>query len=1289
MARLESVAVGGFYPTPPHLVPRIARLLTADTSKFSVAIALDPCAGDGAALEALVNALGDPTNVKLYAIEMEKTRHAALATRLRASECFTAEALHGDAFHADIVCDSDSGGASVLYLNPPYDLDRVHGRLEQRFLDRFASKLTAKGVLVFVVPHYALSASAELLAREFEHIQCYRFPDDDFAAYKQVVLYAVRREHPLLQADTSVIEGVRAWAADAATCPVLPYVTDVVSAYSLPLRRHHQAFSTWAMQTLDLGALLTKVRPWVHAARGNTHRHIEAIRPALPPSELMQRVYPIAVPPRPAHIAAGMASGIFNGARVEPDPPPKDAAPKPKTLAPSAPLPALLVKGVFDREYKTIEEKRNKDGDIKGLVQVQQPKMVVTVLDLSTYRYHTLKTGSEATAGPVTVESMTVADLLDNYAGSLMTVMERQCPVLYDPRYDADKVTLAPSPRKLFNAQAHAARACVRLLENDQTPVLLGEIGSGKSSVSIVAARTVGAKRVLILCPPHLLAGWTEQLTAIAPDCDVHILKDVNDLWALRSRSASSVKPFVALLSRETAKLGHGWLSLAPGSTCPGCGGVVPEGDHAKTRARCALSRRRADNEAGVLAYDIARALQPFIPAHANIQALLDGRADQRRGARYHRDQTAGKGKTFQGFDDALVERLALLLVGECNTGEKESVAEAALAKLMLAAYNPARIDRIARMLELPDYSIASSIAVELALLLPPGSPAQVALLADLKAQCKEQTYSYYRPWDAVQERLAELGRNEPLAKHNGYNLEGLVHGLNGPELGESRPRSIVAAVAAFAATLPLCRFKRSAVCDEPLYQAIPEPTYRLPLASVICKHHPRLFDFLILDEGHEYATDGSAQERAAHRLTGLGIPTMLMTGTIMNGYAESLFSNFWAVSRPFRREFARDQRSAFVERYGYRKVLLEEKESKKTITYGSVTDRVEGTRKVIGHAPGVMPLFLLRHLLPVAVTLHKADLAIDLPACTQEPANVKADELVQQQYERLKTALLARIKADAFSEQAGALFGQLSELPSYLDRATLDTGNGHDRAYVIRYPKDTPTVGGHVVATVPLLPASHVLEKERWMLDTVAAELKAGRNVLVFAWHIPVLPRLARLITERIGQKIPVLHADKVPTGKRQDWINKEVIGKKARVMVANPVTVQTGLNNLVHFHTEVWMENPACNPLVFRQAIGRVDRIGQKKATRILVPVYENTMQVQAQDLLMRKVAVSVATDGLDPEAALQAAGVSEDSYLAGLSIGKQLYSMLTDEAGGAPRPPKSTSASQRNPRTVLKTA
>src|SRR6185312_6742042 len=156
------------------------------------------------------------------------------------------------------------------------------------------------------------------------------------------------------------------------------------------------------------------------------------------------------------------------------------------------------------------------------------------------------------------------------------------------------------------------------------------------------------------------------------------------------------------------------------------------------------------------------------------------------------------------------------------------------------------------------------------------------------------------------------------------------------------------------------------------------------------------------------------------------------------------------------------------------------------------------------------------------------------------------------------------------------------------------------------------------------------------------------------------------------------ILYADKVGTAKRQEWITKNVVAKNARVMVCNPVVIQTGLNNLVHFSTEIWMENPAANPIVYRQATGRVDRIGQDKVTRILFPVYKGTLQEQLHELLLHKVTVSVATDGLDPESSLLASGVGPDEYLTGLSIGKQLWAMMQSEQPTA-APIKRVSARQ----------
>jgi SNF2 family DNA or RNA helicase len=292
-------------------------------------------------------------------------------------------------------------------------------------------------------------------------------------------------------------------------------------------------------------------------------------------------------------------------------------------------------------------------------------------------------------------------------------------------------------------------------------------------------------------------------------------------------------------------------------------------------------------------------------------------------------------------------------------------------------------------------------------------------------------------------------------------------------------------------------------------------------------------------------------------------------------------------------------------------------------------------------------------------------DLGIDLPPAEEIVERVDPGPELGARYQTLQRALLQRIKADRFSANAGKLFGQLAELPSYLDRATADVGNTEGGAYQIRYPD------GSVVAEHTGLPAETLLPKEAWLVDVVRRELAEGRNVMVFPWHTQLMPRIARMLEAATGEKAPILWAEKVAPKKREDWINKEVVSKGRRLLIVNPVAVQTGLNNLVHFATEVWLENPACNPLIRRQAIGRVRRIGQQLQTRIYTPVYKGTMQEVLHKLLLHKVGVSEAADGLDATAALQAAGVGAADELAGRDLGRMLYEMLTrgDEDQAAP--------------------
>src|SRR5579884_14759 len=79
--------------------------------------------------------------------------------------------------------------------------------------------LCPSGVLCLVVPQPALHVLAEYLAAWYSAMTCYTFPEADYRAYKQVVLFGERKPSPL--ASPPQAERLRGWAAPDAALPTL------------------------------------------------------------------------------------------------------------------------------------------------------------------------------------------------------------------------------------------------------------------------------------------------------------------------------------------------------------------------------------------------------------------------------------------------------------------------------------------------------------------------------------------------------------------------------------------------------------------------------------------------------------------------------------------------------------------------------------------------------------------------------------------------------------------------------------------------------------------------------------------------------------------------------------------------------------------------------------------------------------------------------------------------------------------------------------------------------------
>ena len=194
----------GFFPLPVAEAKRLRNCLVTDRD-FS---ALDPCVGDGVALVHLVE--GMP--VRRYGIEID-------AYRTEQARSLGIETVQASAF--DVRTPAET--FSLLYLNPPYDLEigaTNNQRLELVFLEHTYRWLKPGGVLVFVIPQPQLRVCARILSEYFADLSVYKVTEPASVQYKQIAVLGVRRKRHQHIRDAVLLDSVR-WLEQLAVKPDL------------------------------------------------------------------------------------------------------------------------------------------------------------------------------------------------------------------------------------------------------------------------------------------------------------------------------------------------------------------------------------------------------------------------------------------------------------------------------------------------------------------------------------------------------------------------------------------------------------------------------------------------------------------------------------------------------------------------------------------------------------------------------------------------------------------------------------------------------------------------------------------------------------------------------------------------------------------------------------------------------------------------------------------------------------------------------------------------------------
>jgi hypothetical protein len=145
----------------------------------------DPCAGEGRALRQMAEVLaGKGARVTTYGVELERFRAEKARKLLDHVIAGGYETIR-----------MTNGAVSAMWLNPPYADMKGSGRVETMFLrDLTRERLQPGGLLMFCIPQSTLSDCASVLANRFKDIEVYRFTDEHYPLFRQVVVFGYRRE---------------------------------------------------------------------------------------------------------------------------------------------------------------------------------------------------------------------------------------------------------------------------------------------------------------------------------------------------------------------------------------------------------------------------------------------------------------------------------------------------------------------------------------------------------------------------------------------------------------------------------------------------------------------------------------------------------------------------------------------------------------------------------------------------------------------------------------------------------------------------------------------------------------------------------------------------------------------------------------------------------------------------------------------------------------------------------------------------------------------------------------
>ncbi len=401
-------------------------------------------------------------------------------------------------------------------------------------------------------------------------------------------------------------------------------------------------------------------------------------------------------------------------------------------------------------------------------------------------------------------------------------------------------------------------------------------------------------------------------------------------------------------------------------------------------------------------------------------------------------------------------------------------------------------------------------------------------------------------------------------------------------------------------------------------------------------------FETVIADEGHEFKNEGSAQGQAFGVIASQCRKAILLTGTLMGGYADDLFYLLWRLNPQLMIDdgfTARDgsltsASMAYMREHGVLKDIYKESSGVDGQRAHRTAKGKTKTTHRVAKAPGFSPVGIMRYVLPLTAFLRLKDIGGNiLPPYKEEMVPIAMTDDQAAAYAHLAGRLQEEL-AQAMRCGDKTLMGVvLNVLLAWPDCAF--------RSELVYHPRTRA-----LLASAPqIFVDEHELSPKEERLVSLCKEAKArGRRVLVYTTYTGVRDTTSRLrsILELQGFKVAVLRAA-VDAAEREDWI-LEKVDQGIEVIITNPELVKTGLD-LMEFPTIVFLQS-GYNVYTLQQAARRSWRIGQRCDVEVYFLGFLGTAQISCLQLMATKIAVSQSTSGEMPETGLDVLNEGGDS-------------------------------------------